>query len=162
MALAKVSSDASSLPVFLCFCVFHEAILSVFSREYTAAGMVLIILSLANLIDAGVGSTGDLLVMTGHTRVVLANTAVSITVNTGLSFLLVPRFNGIGAAIASALALVIPSVAGTVRFGVSVGGGISLPVGDRPHAFVEARYHDLLGMPSQPMWLVPVTFGIRY
>jgi hypothetical protein len=55
-----------------------------------------------------------------------------------------------------------PSVAGTVRFGVSVGGGISLPVGDRAHAFVEARYHDLLGMPSQPMWLVPVTFGIRY
>ena len=55
-----------------------------------------------------------------------------------------------------------PSVAGTVRFGVSVGGGISLPVGDRAHAFVEARYHDLLGMRSQPMWLVPVTFGIRY
>lgn len=104
-----------SLPVFLCFCVFHEAILSIFSREYTAAGAVLIILSIANLIDAGVGSIGDLLVMTGHTRVILANTVVAITVNIGLSFLLVPRFNVIGAAVASAVALVIPNLAGLVE-----------------------------------------------
>jgi len=55
-----------------------------------------------------------------------------------------------------------PSDEGTVRFGVSVGGGVSLPVGGRAHAFVEARYHDLLGMPSRPMWLVPVTCGIRF
>jgi len=104
-----------SLPVFLCFCVFREPILGIFSREYTAAGLVLMILSLANLIDAGVGSTGDLLVMTGHARVILANTIVAITVNISLSFLLVPRFNVLGAAIASALALVIPSVAGIVE-----------------------------------------------
>jgi O-antigen/teichoic acid export membrane protein len=101
-----------SLPMFLCFCVFHEAILSIFSKEYTSAGIVLIILSLANFIAAGVGSTGDLLVMTGHTRVILANTVVSITVNIGLSFLLVPRFNVIGAAVASALGLAIPNIAG--------------------------------------------------
>lgn len=101
-----------SLPMFLCFCVFHEAILSIFSKEYTSAGIVLIILALANFIAAGVGSTGDLLVMTGHTRVILANTVVSITVNLGLSFLLVPRFNVIGAAVASALALAIPNIAG--------------------------------------------------
>ncbi len=104
-----------SLPVFLCFCVFRTAILSIFSSGYTAAGTVLIILSLANLIDAGIGSTGDLLVMTGHTRTVLANTIVAIVVNVALSFLLVPRFNILGAAVASAVALVIPSIAGLIE-----------------------------------------------
>lgn len=104
-----------SLPVFLCFCIFHATILGIFSREYTAAGIVLMILSLANLIVAGAGSTGDLLLMTGHARVILANTIASITVNIGLSFLLVPRFDVIGAAVASALALVIPSLAGIVE-----------------------------------------------
>jgi O-antigen/teichoic acid export membrane protein len=101
-------SFSLSLPVFLCFCVFHEAILSIFSREYTAAGMALIILSLGALITSVLASTVYLLVMTGHTRPILANTVVTFTVNIGLSFLLVPRFNVIGAAIAAALTVVIP------------------------------------------------------
>ncbi len=104
-----------SLPVFLCFCVFREAILSIFSKSYISAGSVLMILSLANFIVAAVGSTGDLLLMTGHARTILANTTVAIMANIGLSFLLIPRFNIIGAAIASALALVIPSVAGIIE-----------------------------------------------
>jgi O-antigen/teichoic acid export membrane protein len=117
-SLAKVVTKwafSLSLPIFLCFCVFHEAILNIFSKGYAAAGIVLMILSLANFIDAGVGSTGDLLVMTGHTRMILANTVAAIIVNIGLSFLLVPRFNIIGAAIASGLALVIPNIAGFVE-----------------------------------------------
>ena len=104
-------SFSLSLPAFLCFCIFHDAILSIFSRGYTAAGAVLIILSFGNLISAGTGSTGTSLVMTGHSRVMLANTVVAITVNIGLAFLLVPRFNIIGAALAAALADVILNVA---------------------------------------------------
>jgi O-antigen/teichoic acid export membrane protein len=100
-----------SLPVCLCFYVFHEAILGIFSREYTEAGIVLIILSFGNLIFAAVGPAGNLVAMTGHTRLILADTVVTIMVNIGLSFLLVPRFNVIGAAVAAALGLVIPSVA---------------------------------------------------
>jgi O-antigen/teichoic acid export membrane protein len=101
-------SFSLSLPVFLCFCMFHEAILGIFSREYTAAGMALIILSLGALITSALASTVYLLVMTGHTRPILANTVVTITVNIGLSFFLVPHFNVIGAAVAATLTLVIP------------------------------------------------------
>ena len=108
-------SFSLSLPIFLCFCIFNEVILSIFSREYTAAGIVLIILSLANLISASVGSVGYLLLMTGHARVILANTIVTITADIGLSFLLIPRFNVIGAAVASGLAVVIPNIAGIVE-----------------------------------------------
>ena len=104
-------SFSISLPVFLCFCVFHEAILGIFSREYTAAALVLIILSFGNLVNAAAGPTGCLLVMTGHARVILANTAVTIILNIGLALFLVPRFTVTGAAIAAAMALVILDIA---------------------------------------------------
>src|SRR2546427_103201 len=83
--------------------------------EYTAGSMVLIILSLGNLVDAAVGSVGYLLVMTGRVRVVLLNTVMTITLNLGLAFLLVPRFNAIGAAVAAALTVIIGNVAGLIE-----------------------------------------------
>jgi hypothetical protein len=55
-----------------------------------------------------------------------------------------------------------PSAEGSVRLGMSVGAGVSVPVGSRSHAFVEARYHGLVGAPSLPTWLLPLTFGIRF
>ena len=103
-------SFSLSLPVFLCFCLFHDAILSIFSVGYEAGGMVLIILSFGNFIDAGVGSVGSLLVMTGQTRLILADIVAGIAVNIGLIFWLVPRFNIIGAAVAAALTIVLLNV----------------------------------------------------
>jgi O-antigen/teichoic acid export membrane protein len=100
-----------SLPIFLCFCVFHEAILSIFSKGYTQAGIALIILSFGNLVIAGAGSTGILLMMAGHTRVILVNTATTIFVNIGVALVLVPRFDIVGAAVAAALTVVILSIA---------------------------------------------------
>jgi O-antigen/teichoic acid export membrane protein len=99
-----------SLPVFLCCWIFRGAILGIFSREYAAAGGVLVILALGNLIYAGAGPAGNLLVMTGHTRVFLANTVANILLNIGLGLVLVPRYNITGAAVAAALALTIPSI----------------------------------------------------
>jgi hypothetical protein len=55
-----------------------------------------------------------------------------------------------------------PSAGGAVRPGLAVGGGFTLKVRGRSQVFVEARYHDILGAPSQPTWLVPLTFGIRF
>ena len=104
--IATKWSFTLSLPLFLCFFVFNEPILSIFSKGYTEASMALIILSLGNLINAGTGLTGTLLLMTGHTRVILANITVSIAFNAGLAYLLVPHFNVVGAAIAAASAVV--------------------------------------------------------
>lgn len=104
-------SFSLSLPVFLCFFVFHDPILSIFSREYTTASTVLIILSFSNLVNAIAGTAGSLLVMTGHARLVLINTAATIVINIVMAFILVPRFNIVGAAIAAALAVVILDVA---------------------------------------------------
>jgi O-antigen/teichoic acid export membrane protein len=112
-SLARVVTKWSfslSLPVCLCFLVFHEAILSIFSREYTGGGTVLIILSLGNLANAAIGLTGSLLAMSGYARVILMNSIATVAINVGLAFLLVPRFNVIGAAVAAASAVIILSV----------------------------------------------------
>ncbi len=112
--LAKVVTKWSfslTLPIFLCFYVFHDAVLSIFSREYTAAGAVLIILSFGNLVNAIAGLAGSLLLITGHSRIILVDTAATIIVNIGLAFFLVPRFNVTGAAVAAALAVIILNIA---------------------------------------------------
>lgn len=54
-----------------------------------------------------------------------------------------------------------PNAQGTVCLGASAGGGVTLPVGGRLRAFVEARYHGLINAPSQLGWLVPLTAGLR-
>jgi O-antigen/teichoic acid export membrane protein len=99
-----------SWPVFLCFCIFHEAILGIFSRGYTAAGMVLVIVSFGNLVDMGTCVTGTLLLMMGKTRLILVDSIAVIAINIGLSFWLVPRFNIIGAAVATALTTIIINI----------------------------------------------------
>jgi len=55
-----------------------------------------------------------------------------------------------------------PSEVGTVRPGVSAGGGFSTRVGSRSAVFVEARYHRLFNLPSHPTWLVPLTLGLTF
>lgn len=51
---------------------------------------------------------------------------------------------------------------GASLFGVSAGAGVTVPTGGHRQAYVEARYHYLLGAPSQLMWLAPVTVGVRF
>ena len=55
-----------------------------------------------------------------------------------------------------------PSAEGAVRPDLSAGGGVTVRMTNGSRLFLEARYHDLLGSPSPPTWLVPVTFGIRF
>jgi len=47
-----------------------------------------------------------------------------------------------------------------LRVGASVGGGLTLPVAGRFHAFVEARYHHFVDAIA-PTSLLPVTVGLR-
>jgi hypothetical protein len=46
--------------------------------------------------------------------------------------------------------------------GISAGAGLTIPVGPRLRAVVEARWHVLLGATDGPSSLVPITVGLRY
>lgn len=55
-----------------------------------------------------------------------------------------------------------PSVEGAVRPGLSVGAGFNVRLSRRRQVFVEGVYNKILGAPSQPTWLLPLTFGVRF
>jgi len=49
-----------------------------------------------------------------------------------------------------------------IRWGMSAGAGIAVPVGKSVRIFAEARDHVLLGGDSGPSKLIPVTLGVRW
>ncbi len=108
-------SFSLSWPIFLCFVVYHDAILGVFGKAYTEGGLVLLLLSLGNLVDAGVGSVNYLLVMTGRPRIILINTVTTVVVNVSLALLLIPNLGIVGAALAAALTVIILNIVGLIE-----------------------------------------------
>ena len=108
-------SFSLSLPVFLCFMIFHNAILGIFGPTYTQGEVALLILCFGNLVDAGTGSVVQLLAMTGHLRILLINSMISIIVNIGLSFIFVRYFGILGAALAAALAVIVINGLGLIE-----------------------------------------------
>ena len=55
-----------------------------------------------------------------------------------------------------------PSMQGAVRPGFSVGAGFNVKAYRRSQVFVEGAYNRILGAPSGPTWLLPLTVGVRF
>lgn len=90
-------------PVFL-FVLFGEWVLILaFGEDYTSAHVALSILALGQLINAGMGSVGALLNMTGHERDTMRGMLIALALNVSLNLLLIPPFGIEGAAFATAL-----------------------------------------------------------
>ena len=98
-----------SIPVALILLVFGDSILGhLFGMEYVEIAYVpLVILVVAQLVNVFFGSVGQLLAMTGHEKNSLRCQVVSIGFNVVLCVVLIPEYGAIGAAIASAVALVL-------------------------------------------------------
>lgn len=108
-------SISLSLPVCLCCLVFRDAMLGIFGSQYTAGWLVLTITCLGNFIVAGTGSALPLLSIAKRLRLISINSILTIILNVGLCFLLIPRFNILGAALASSLTDVMISVLSTIE-----------------------------------------------
>jgi O-antigen/teichoic acid export membrane protein len=92
-----------SLPMFLIMCFVPMQIMTVvFGKPYVIGASVLPILGLGQLLNAGTGATGPVLVMSGHQKVISFLTAGTLLVNIGLEFVLVPRWGMMGAAAGTA------------------------------------------------------------
>jgi O-antigen/teichoic acid export membrane protein len=98
----------AALPVAAVFILFGKDILSlVFGTSYTAAYMPLAILCLGQVINAGMGSVGLILNMTGNERETLKGVAVATVFNVVLNIILIPRYGSVGAAAATAVSIVV-------------------------------------------------------
>jgi O-antigen/teichoic acid export membrane protein len=99
-----------SFPLTFFIVFFSEPLLALFGEEFVSGSIVLIILAIANLFNVSFGSIGMLLQMTGrHFKMLWINIfrAVLILV---LMWFLIPLYGLTGAAVASALGIVVVTV----------------------------------------------------
>ncbi|MDT8283068.1 MAG: flippase [Gammaproteobacteria bacterium] len=97
-----------SLPIAVLLITFGQQLLSlVFGEEYTAAYAPLIILTLAHLFNAAMGSVALTLNMTGHEKLTFRSQLFAVIFNVLLNIILIPFFGIVGAAVATAVAIVI-------------------------------------------------------
>lgn len=92
-------------PVVALLLLLSEEILQAFGPAFTAGKTALVILALAQLVDASTGASTFMLTMSGRLRQMVINTGTAFTLNIALNAWLVPRYGIDGAALATFLAL---------------------------------------------------------
>jgi O-antigen/teichoic acid export membrane protein len=94
------------LPVFLVICFAPGELLAViFGSPYAVGWLPLVILSAGQMVSAGTGAVGLLLMMTGHQNRWLWLSGTMMLVNVVLNLVLIPRWGITGAALATACAV---------------------------------------------------------
>jgi O-antigen/teichoic acid export membrane protein len=109
---------AASWPLYLAFATFAPFVLGLFGPEFGSGQHVLLILSLAMLVNLGTGTVTAVLLMGGKSVWNLFNTVGAVVLNVGLNLWLIPRLGIEGAAIAWTASIVFDNVAALleVRF----------------------------------------------
>jgi len=87
--------------------IYNTEILSIFGTTVQSAQTVLMLLAVGQTINAAVGPTGFLLIMTGHERLQVVNNVIVAILNLILNLVLIQQYGIIGAAGATTFSLVI-------------------------------------------------------
>jgi O-antigen/teichoic acid export membrane protein len=98
------------LPYFITVTLFGTPILALLGEDYTEGAPVLVIVSVATLVGAVTGLCSAVIVMSGHSKLSLANTLATVALYVVLSSLLIPRYDLLGAALATTLASVTVNI----------------------------------------------------
>ena len=96
-------------PVLACM-LAPKYILGVFGAEFVTAAGALMVLSGAQIVNVLTGPIGSIMVMSGHERLSLVLSITALIMSVTLCALLVPALGLVGAALASASALVLRNV----------------------------------------------------
>jgi len=104
------------LPLCIVLVLAPEPYLAVlFTEEYTVAALAVTVLALGYLFSSSVGPEAMVLSGLGYSRLIFFNTALMLAINIVLDVILVPRLGITGAAIGTAAALSVRSIAGVVE-----------------------------------------------
>lgn len=108
---AARAATAVALPTAVAFVAAGGPILrAVFGAEYGQGAGVLAVLAAAQVVNAGMGSVGLILNMTGHERLAAQGMSAGAAANVLLNLALIPLWGTTGAAIATALSLILWNV----------------------------------------------------
>lgn len=98
-------SFSLTLPLFLLICAAGKNILHIFGANFTSGFVPLVILAAGQLINAGTGGVGYMLVMSGHQYFKLASDLALVILNVFLNILLIPKWGLLGAAAATSISI---------------------------------------------------------
>lgn len=99
---------AFSVPVFIVFFIWGQQLIGfAYGDNFIVAYLPMLILSVAQIVNASFGIVWALLVMSGNEKIGLMNLAVTTVINIILNFVLVPTYGGTGAAIATGISIII-------------------------------------------------------
>lgn len=96
-----------SLPIAIGIIIFGRWILLLFGVEFTGGSTAIAIMSLGQLVNAGMGSVALLLNMTGHERDTARGGGIATVTNVALNAILIPVWGVEGAAAANAISIAI-------------------------------------------------------
>jgi O-antigen/teichoic acid export membrane protein len=96
---------ALNLPFFVVIVLYAEPLLRIFGPSFTAGATALVVFAVSELVNAGTGTCGSLLDMTGHTRTKLANSIIWTVLLIGGGALLIPAWGVLGAAVSTLIAV---------------------------------------------------------
>jgi O-antigen/teichoic acid export membrane protein len=98
----------AAVPIALVLVIAGRQILRfVFGAEFEPAYEVMVVLAIAQCVYAAAGAVGTLLTMTGNERELTIGIVVAIVTNIGLDLLLIPHYGIVGAAVGSAISMII-------------------------------------------------------
>lgn len=103
-----------SLPMALIYALFGHWILLLFGADFTVGYIPLVILSIGQVVNAGMGSVGVLLQMTGHEREVAKGLAIALLFNVVANLVLIPIWGAAGAAIGASGNMILWNIMLTV------------------------------------------------
>ena len=92
-----------TLPLAAVMVIFAPVLMSIFGSDFEIGWPILVIGTIGQLVNCGVGSVGYLLQMSGHQRDLVKIQGVMAVVMIVLGFLLIPRWGIVGAAAAAAI-----------------------------------------------------------
>jgi O-antigen/teichoic acid export membrane protein len=96
-----------ALVFFLSTALLAPDIMAVFGEQFVPGWPVIVVIAAAQLFNSSVGPTVRILAMTGRQTLVMYSTVAASVAAVALNFLLVPRFGLMGAAFATAAALIL-------------------------------------------------------
>jgi O-antigen/teichoic acid export membrane protein len=112
-SLEKLSQRATLLilftasPLLVLFFIIPDQIMGIFGPEFRQGGTLLRILSVGQLVTMTMGTVGYLLLMTKYENVMKWLNSTAALTNITLSFIFIPIWGGVGAALANATSLVL-------------------------------------------------------
>lgn len=98
---------AVNLIAFALILLFSEEIMRVFGSEFIMGSTALMFIAVGQVINAGVGSAGFILIMTGNSLYVMYINFITVILNVTLNFFLIPIYGIGGAAFASLISVLL-------------------------------------------------------